>query len=801
MNLWVLEFREFDPKREGTREALCTLGNGYFATRGAASETFGGSLHYPGTYLAGCYNRLTSRVSNRKVENEDLVNLPNWLPVLVRADGQTWLDASSSVVTEYRQELDLRHGLLERTVCFRDPSGRETRITSRRIVHMTRPHLAVSQTTVTALNWRGDLELLSALDGTVRNRGVKRYRGLNDRHLVPLEAQVADDGILCLQVETNQSHIRIALAARHRLRGADSSAEFVRQWETRPGYLAERMRAAVQPGESVTLEKVVSIYSSRDRAISSAELQAVAAVRRTTGFETLLEEHGRAWEELWGRFDIAISGRDAAGRLPDTLLLRLHLYHLLQVASPNVRHVDAGVPARGLHGEAYRGHVFWDELFILSPLTFRMPDITRTLLMYRWYRLGEAKAAARELGFRGAMFPWQSGSDGREETQELHLNPHSGRWLPDNSRRQRHVNAAIAFNVWHYYQITGDAEFLHFYGAEMLLEIARFWASIAEYVPETDRFEIRQVMGPDEYHDGYPDEEPAGIHNNAYTNVMASWTLRTARAALDHLAADRREELLGNLRIDDQELEHWSRCSRRLRVDFHDRRIISQFQGYERLQEFDWDGYRRRYGNIQRLDRILEAEGESPNRFKLSKQADVLMLFYLFSAEQLSEMFEHLGYEFRPEWIGDNIEYYSRRTSHGSTLSRVVHAWVLSRSDRTGSWALFTEALESDYADIQRGTTEEGVHLGAMAGTIDLIFRCYTGLEVRNGVLWLNPVLPDQLQSLSVGLRFRGRLLKVEVGADRVRIRSSDHEGEALVIGIRDRLVELEPGGVGEFSL
>ena len=185
------------------------------------------------------------------------------------------------------------------------------------------------------------------------------------------------------------------------------------------------------------------------------------------------------------------------------LALHLHIFHLLQTISRNTLDLDVGVPARGLHGEAYRGHIFWDELFIFPYLTLHLPELVRSLLLYRYRRLPEARWAAQQAGFCGAMYPWQSGSNGREEAQVVHLNPDSGRWLPDASHLQRHINVAIAYNIWQYYQATGDIEFMASYGAEMIFEISRFWASLAQYDSALDRFEIKGVMGPDEYHDGY----------------------------------------------------------------------------------------------------------------------------------------------------------------------------------------------------------------------------------------------------------------------------------------------------------
>ena len=210
---------------------------------------------------------------------------------------------------------------------------------------------------------------------------------------------------------------------------------------------------------------------------------------------------------------------------------------------------------------------------------------------------------------------------------------------------------------------------------------------------------IRGVVGPDEYHDAYPGSERPGIDNNAYTNAMAAWVLWRAQDVLDALPEQRREELSHTLGLRREELERWDEISRKLFLPFHDDGIISQFEGYEELEELDWEGYRARYGNIQRLDRILEAEGDSPNRYKASKQADVLMLFYLLSADELRKLFDRLGYPFEYDTIPKNIEYYLARTSHGSTLSEVVHAWVLVRSDRERAWKLFSEALESDLLD------------------------------------------------------------------------------------------------------
>jgi alpha,alpha-trehalase len=460
-----------------------------------------------------------------------------------------------------------------------------------------------------------------------------------------------------------------------------------------------------------------------------------------------------------------------------------------------------GVPARGWHGEAYRGHIFWDELYIYPFITLQHPEITRSLLLYRYRRLDTARAAARKAGFKGAMFPWQSSSSGREETQIVHLNPESGRWIPDNSQLQKHVNAAIAFNIWKYFESTGDLQFMCEYGAEVLLEIARFWASIATYNKDLDRYEICKVMGPDEYHEAYPDADEPGLDNNAYTNVMVTWVLTQALQVLEILPKERIEELCETLHITKTETDLWWDISRRMRIIFHDGNIISQFEHYDRLKELDWDKYREKYPNIQRMDRILEAEGDSPNNYKITKQADVLMLFYLFSAPELKTLFKQLDYPFEYETIPRNVDYYVHRTTYGSSLSWVVHSWVMARSDRKRSWSFFLKALQSDIDDIQGGTTQEGIHLGAMAGSVNILQEAFLGIKTRGNILWVNPELPEVLEKLEMQVRYRGSTLDFETTQDMCRITLLCSPENHFKFGFKENLYDLTVGNTRTFHI
>jgi trehalose/maltose hydrolase-like predicted phosphorylase len=431
----------------------------------------------------------------------------------------------------------------------------------------------------------------------------------------------------------------------------------------------------------------------------------------------------------------------------------------------------------------------------------RFPEIAKALLMYRWRRLPAARRAAAAAGRRGAMYPWQSAADGREETQRVHLNPRSGRWLPDHSHLQRHVGLTIAHNVWRFYEATGDTEFLAEYGTEIILEIARYFADLACYDRSTDRYRIRGVMGPDEYHDAFPGRDEPGLDDNAYTNVLTAWLLHRALDALALLPEDRRTELRERLALTREEITRFEDVRRRMYVPFHDG-VISQFEGYGDLEEFDWPAYRERYGDVRRLDRILEAEGDSTNRYKASKQADVLMLFYVLTPQELDDILQRLGYDHGPDLIARTTAYYLPRTCHGSTLSSLVHAWILASTDGDQAWRVFREALDSDLADAQHGTTAEGVHLGAMAGTVDLVQRCYAGMNTQDGTLHLNPRLPAAIGELRLGLRYRGHW-GIDLVCRQDRLKVTLRPGAALPIRIApgDQEVLIQPGDSWETPL
>ena len=795
MSRWSLEYDSWVPEEEKLRESLCTLGNGYIAVRGATEESGQRTGHYHGTYLAGGYDRAETLISGRMIENEDLVNWPDFTGLCLRVKEGEWFSLENVRLLGFKQKLDIKKGLLQRSIHF-ILDGKETLIETFRFISMDNPHLAGFRWEVTALNWEGEIEVKSIIDGSVTNNGVERYKDLNGKHLVVEDRGLAFEDTVFMLVKTKQSGIQMAITSRTSITCEKAPWSVTRQTFVEEDEVGQVLSCHCRMRKKINIEKIVAVFTSKDFAISHPLVAAKNLLQSVSNFSELLEKHELSWLFLWRRFNISLDSMDE-----ETKILRLHIFHLLQTACHNSVERDVSIPARGLHGEAYRGHIFWDEMFIFPMIYFRMPKLSRSLLMYRYRRLDGARVLARSQGLKGAMFPWQSGSDGREESQEIHLNPESGRWIPDNTHKQRHINGAVAYNIVKYYEATNDREYLENYGAEIILEIARFWVSMLQFNHAKNRYEILGIVGPDEFHTMYPESDKVGIDNNAYTNVLASWSIRKAVELINSLTASRKEELLEKIAVTRGDLVQWIEISKRVYIPFLENGLMAQFEGYEKLKQLDWDKYRQKYGNLQRLDRILEAEGDDVNHYKVNKQADVLMLFYLFSAHEIGDAFKWLGYRFDTISILENIKYYIDHSSSGSSLSRIVHSWVIARSDRKNAWSLFQEALQNDISDIQDGTTSEGIHLGAMAGTVDIVQRCFIGLEIKDDVLWFNPQIPDELSGIKLSLCYRGHWLSVKLDRTCLVIyieRSWEPNGK---IGFKGEVHEFKEGSVFNFSM
>ena len=779
---WQINYANYDPKKEKSREALLTVGNGFFGTRGAMEEVTANESNYPGTYIAGMYNRLATPISGRDIENEDFVNVPNWLKINFSVGKDNWFDPNQFKIDEINRSLSMRNGMVSKTMLVTDSNGNQTAVSSYRMSSMDNPHLAALRYRITPLNYSGTITCCSSLDGTHINAGVKRYSTLNQQHLEAME-QGGEENITFLKVRTSQSKIEIAEAARLSVSIDDRKIEPNYRITTNPGVVNTFIDIDVTEGETIDLEKIVNIRTSQFEE-KDIELIALKEVGQAASFDELLDKSSLAWEKIWEEIDIQVEGDRLSQKL-----LRLHNYHLMVSASPFNVELDASVTARGLHGEAYRGHIFWDELFILPFYNIHFPEIAKSLLMYRYRRLEKAREYASAYGFQGAMFPWQSGSDGREETQVVHLNPLSGEWGPDHSSLQRHVSLAIAYNVWQYFDATTDVDFIEKYGAEIFFEICRFWSGKATLDSETGKYSIKNVMGPDEFHEMYPDATEGGLTDNAYTNIMVSWMFARVPELLEKMDEKATKELFDKLQLSENEITHWDEVRRKLRLVISDEGIISQYDGYFDLEELDWDFYREKYKNIYRMDRLLKAEGKTADDYKVAKQADTLMTFYNLDKAQVDHILDDLGYQLPENYLEKNLNYYLQRTSHGSTLSRVVHAQLAEMADDGAlSWKLYSDALASDFNDIQGGTTAEGIHAGVMAGTLMIAVSTYAGIDMRGDVLSIQPNLPEAWKTMKFNLQFKGVRYIFTISTNSIRI-FTDKETSVKVLGEMRTLV------------
>ena len=775
---WSLSYHDYLPEKERSREALLSVGNGYFGTRGAMEEQGINDINYPGTYMAAVFNRLISKVADRKIENEDFVNVINWLPITFKIDDGPWLNINETEILEIERKLDFKTGVFYKVVSVKDEQNRITKIYTRRFASMANPNVAGIHYCLQAVNYSGKISYKSSLLGNHINDGVKRYAELNQQHLKPVDSQ-SGDAWQRLTVQTTQSEIFISALARLDVLFNGEPMEALFDSTQEEGMISSEFAINVEAGDYVGLMKSVYLQNYSEEEEWKGDTHVFDHLKN---YEEEQKESIARWEQIWKNIDIQITG----DRLTQKLL-RMHLYHLVSGTSEHNVNIDFGIPARGLTGEAYRGHIFWDELYILPFYFMHYPEVAKSILMYRYRRLDKARAYAKEFGYEGAMFPWQSGSDGREETQKYHYNPISGKWGNDLSSLQRHVSLAIAYNIIRYFEFSEDVNFMEQYGMEMLLEIGRFWRSKAVWEEKSAKYSITKVMGPDEFHEAYPGKEEGGLNNNAYTNIMTAWMWDQIQSLSAQLNSDRLKNLMDRIAFPANEFNQWNTIAQQLKLDVSND-IIAQFEGYFELKELDWDFYKKKYGNIHRMDRVLKAEGESPDDYKVAKQADLLMTFYNLHAAEVNAVLEKMGYKLSESYVQKNLDYYLQRTSHGSTLSRVVHAYLASQLKNFDlSWKMYDEAVQSDYNDIQGGTTAEGIHTGVMAGTVWILVSTFAGVEFGD-TLKIDPQLPKHWKELSFGFTYKNTRLNLQISQNGIEIQADDN----IELNIRSKTVSLE---------
>ncbi|MDR0297916.1 MAG: glycoside hydrolase family 65 protein [Streptococcaceae bacterium] len=754
MSDWILKYEGL---AEGTRsygqESLMTLGNGFLGWRGAPIFSSFSEDHYPGLYAAGVFNQTTTEVSGHDVKNEDMVNLPNPQLVRIFVDGEQVLFDKEQVVKR-ESWVDFEHGTQHDSYTVRLAKGL-IKFDSKKVVDPLKFHAFGFELTIKA-GFDGNLRIDSLIDGTVLNQNVARYRAFDSK-----EFNVVSISDRLLTAKTRTTDIEIAVAAKSFLNGklmtqADSGDS---------EQLLETETLALVANEEIKFEKIIVVATSYETNNPSDFAR--------KGVESLplseLTEHNAAyWQKVWAEGDIVVEDSDN----PDLQrMVRMNVFHIRQAAQHAAnQHLDASVGSRGLTGEGYRGHIFWDEIFVIPYYAANDPETARDVLQYRIKRLKAAQENATIDGEKGAMFPWQSGLTGDEQSQFIHLNTVNNEWEPDNSRRQRHVSLAIVYDMWIYTQLTGDFSLLNEGGLEVLLETTKFWLNKTEFSEEDGRYHISGVMGPDEYHEAYPGTEEGGITDNAYTNLMLIWSLNWL-LSLPKNPVIVLEEAARATNFDDELAQKAYDVAHKLALEIDENGVIAQYKGYFSLKEVDFAAYTEKYGDIHRIDRLLKAEGLSPDDYKVAKQADTLMTIYNLGAEHMEMLVKQLGYSLPEDWLKKNRDYYLARTVHGSTTSRPVFAGIaVTLGEHTDALPDLMTAIGSDYYDIQGGTTAEGVHIGVMGETLEVIQNEFAGVVLRDGKISVHPHLPNSWSRLKFTQKFRGALLTIDISQQLISI-------------------------------
>ncbi|WP_445626337.1 beta-phosphoglucomutase [Nostoc sp. DSM 114167] len=710
---WILIETQFDPEQLHSKETVFTIGNGYLGTRGSFEEGYPHAL--PATFIHGVYDDVP-------VVYTELVNCPDWLPLIVIVNGDRFrLDRGE--ILSYERQLDLRQGLLLRALRWRSPSGNTIDISFERFASLADPHVLALRCHLTPIDFEGLIEVQASINGYPENQGFN--------HWEELDQGKTNQGIW-LQRRTRNSRIELGMAAKLTILGTEASL----QVNTAPGYPTLSTNFLAKAQQTVTVEKLVTVFTSRE--IEAPVSAAREKLAQLPDYVTLQKANEQAWNEVWQQSDILIEGDSTA-----TFAVRYNLFQLLIAASRDDDRVS--IPAKTLSGFGYRGHIFWDTEIFMQPLfLFTQPAIARNLLSYRWHTLPGARRKAGHYSYKGAMFAWESADTGDEVTPRWAIgSDFYGEdvriWCRD---REIHINADIPYAVWNYWQATGDDDWMQKCGAEIILDAALFWGSRVEFNSEREQYEIRGVIGADEYHEL--------VHNNAFTNRMAQWHLEKAIAIYDWLVdkfPERATELEQKLKLTPEERSHWQEIVAKI-LFFYDPStgLIEQCEGFFQLEDINLADYEPRDRSMQPILGI-----DKTNKSQVLKQPDVLMLLYL--------MRESADFPYNEKALQTNWDYYAPRTdiTYGSSLGPAVQAILASDLGKsTAAYEQFMQALMVDLED-NRGNTNDGIHGASAGGIWQAVIFGFGGIQLTKNGPVANPHLPPGWTRLKFRLHWRGK--------------------------------------------
>lgn len=726
INPWYIQESDLSSVTTAAHETRFTLANGYRSLRGESPFC---PPQYPGAYYAGLFDKAEAAVP-------ELVNCPNPLPFRVYVDYEEVLVGKRGA-SGYFRTLDMEQGVVRSCLSYQAETGSRLSIMADRFVSRSNRHRWAERWEFLAENFSRRILIKIAIDGTILNNAqhpleaVKHFTVVDRGHLdigpakgIYLDAQTKDRGI-CI----NEGTVLLCPASPQSLKLNVSRS------------LAERVEAVyevqLEQGQPLVVYRLGFGQVVCGDSPSHGDMQASLSAFIAAGYEAELADHQNVMSTFWNDADIEIEGDERAQRA-----LRFNLFHLSACTNPDDSRVSIG--AKGLHGEGYKGHVFWDtETFMLPFFIFNQPATARSLLLYRYNTMQGARENARQSGYKGARFPWESADSGVEVTPPWGVD-YAGHLVRIWTGEQEvHINADIPYAVLKYLQMSGDRKFLLDQGLQMLLETSKFWVSFARWNPDQQRYEIRNVIGPDEFHEQ--------VHNNTYTNYLAAWTLRKAYELVHQLEGEEPEtlrEILSRAQVTQADVETWIHVADRLYIPMDkEKGLFEQFEGYFKLEDIpitEWDK-----NGMPLWPKNLDVR--HLNKTQLIKQADVVMLFAL------------IGEEFSQEIKIKNYEYYEKRTMHKSSLSPSVYAMVgLGLGKHDHAYEYFIKAAETDLVDNQ-GNTSHGLHAANAGGTWQSVVFGFGGLSIdKDGIIRIESWLPPHWKKLRFSFYWQSVRVTVE---------------------------------------
>jgi alpha,alpha-trehalose phosphorylase len=752
---WNVIEKGFHPEFLAQLETMLALGNGYLGMRGCPEE--GGPSVENSTLINGFYEtrpivypedafglaktgQTIFSVTDSKTIKLFVDDEPFWLP--------------NANLLSYDRRLNMKSGTLDREIVWETPAGKQVSITSRRLVSFANRHVAAISYQVTLLDAAASLVISSEMAAHepvahTNSEDPRQARVFPGRVLHP-RASYAKDRRIVLCHATEKSRLTLACATDHLLETSCQHAHKVAYTEDF-GQVAFTVEA--RPGCPIHLTKFMVYHTSQTALAEELCGRAEWTMDRVVnqGFQQLLTAQEQYMDDFWRRSDVRVRDireeRTKRSTVEIQQAIRFNLFHILQASA---RAEDAGVPAKGLTGRAYEGHYFWDtEIYLLPFLTYTSPRIAKNLLTFRYKMLPQARAHARQLGHRGAMFPWRTISG--EEASAYYA----------AGTAQYHINADIMYALRKYVQATGDEAFLRDCGAEMLVETARLWLDLGFYADAKEgKFCINSVTGPDEYN--------TVVNNNAYTNLMARENLRYAAQTIESMRAtnpDAYNALAQKADIEPSEVEAWIRAADSMYVPYDEElKIVPQDDSF--LDREPWD-FKNTPSDHYPL--LLFYHPLNIYRKQVIKQADVVLAMFL------------LGDAFSPDAKKRNFEFYDPLTTGDSSLSSCVEAIIAAQiGDMEKAIRYGMAALLMDLADVG-GNVKDGCHIASMGGTWMMLTYGLGGMRDNDGTLSFWPRrAPEDNAILRFPVTYRGQMLEVEIGQEKVEY--ALREGEYLLI-------------------